>query len=462
MSKPAKKSSFLLVFYLWSALFSGTAVAEIAPPTAVESAETIAIEPASDREIENRLRSILSELDGLDAIEVQSKAGVAELQGMVLSQEQRDIAVDLAAKVDGVVQVSDKLAVSNSVLDRLNPLLTSVENLTQNTLSLLPLLLIAVAVVLLFRWVGRFVSRREVLLRRLSSNSFVQELLAQAIRAGFTLLGLLVALEILDATALVGAVLGTAGVVGIAMGFAFRDTIENYIAGILLSIKRPFLPNEHIQIDSFEGKVIRLTSRATIIMNFDGNHIRIPNATVFKSVMLNFSRNSERRFTFEVGLGNDVDLMQATELARTTLLGMKSVLDEPAPGFNIMALGDSNVVVKISAWIDQRNFDFNKVRTEAIRLIKRVFDDNDFDMPEPIYRLKAAGGPIVASVFETNERVQGESESPKQDGSAVHLTDAVINEVEASELQPDKHIDEQIVKEQRQFEEGSTLTKELE
>lgn len=462
MSKPAKKSSFLLVFYLWSALFSGTAVAEIAPPTAVESAETIAIEPASDREIENRLRNILSELDGLDAIEVQSKAGVAELQGMVLSQEQRDIAVDLAAKVDGVVQVSDKLAVSNSVLDRLNPLLTSVENLTQNTLSLLPLLLIAVAVVLLFRWVGRFVSRREVLLRRLSSNSFVQELLAQAIRAGFTLLGLLVALEILDATALVGAVLGTAGVVGIAMGFAFRDTIENYIAGILLSIKRPFLPNEHIQIDSFEGKVIRLTSRATIIMNFDGNHIRIPNATVFKSVMLNFSRNSERRFTFEVGLGNDVDLMQATELARTTLLGMKSVLDEPAPGFNIMALGDSNVVVKISAWIDQRNFDFNKVRTEAIRLIKRVFDDNDFDMPEPIYRLKAAGGPIVASVFETNERVQGESESPKQDGSAVHLTDAVINEVEASELQPDKHIDEQIVKEQRQFEEGSTLTKELE
>ncbi|MDF1818129.1 MAG: mechanosensitive ion channel [Immundisolibacteraceae bacterium] len=461
MSKPARKRSLLSGMYLCSVIVGGVAVAEITPPPPSEPSKTIAIEPVNDEEIESRLRSILSELEGLDAIEVESTAGVAELQGTVLSQERRDTAVTLAAQVDGVIQVSDQLSVSNSVVDRLKPLLSGVEDLVQRTLSLLPLLIIAAAIVLLFRWVGQFVSRREALLSRLSSNSFVRELLTQAITAGFTLLGLLVALEILDAMALVGAVLGTAGVVGIAMGFAFRDTIENYIAGILLSIKRPFLPNEHIQIDSFEGKVIRLTSRATILMNFDGNHIRIPNATVFKSVMLNFSRNSERRFTFEVGLGNDVDLMRATELAKTTLLGMKSVLDEPPPSFNVMALGDSNVVVQLSAWIDQRNFDFNKVRSEAIRLIKRVFDDNEFDMPEPIYRLKAADGPIVASVFESLDPARGESEPPNQ-VTAARSSETVVKEVEASELQPDKHIDEQIVKEQRQFEEDSTLANELE
>lgn len=462
MNKPTRKYAFLFGLYLCFVIFNGFAVAETIAPTETELPESIAVEPANDREIENRLRSILSELDGFNAIEIQSQAGVAELQGTVLSQEQRDTALDLAAKVDGVVQVSDKLTVSYSVLDRLRPLLTSFEDFSRNALSLLPLIVVAIVIVWLFRWVGRFVSKREVLLRRLSNNGFVRDLLAQAIRAGFTVLGLLVALEILDATALVGAVLGTAGVVGIAMGFAFRDTIENYIAGVLLSIKRPFLPNEHIKIDTFEGKVIRLTSRATIIMNFDGNHIRIPNATVFKSVMLNFSRNSQRRFTFEVGLGNDVDLMQATELAKSTLLSMESVLDEPAPGFNVRALGDSNVVVQLSAWIDQREFDFIKVRTEAIRLIKRVFDDNDFDMPEPIYRLKAADGPILASVFKSNDAGQDQKPKPKQGGKAVHLTAAVINEVEASELQPDKHIDEQIVKEQQLFEEDSTLTNELE
>ena len=95
-------------------------------------------------------------------------------------------------------------------------------------------------------------------------------------------LGLVAALQILEATALLGAVLGGAGVIGIALGFAVRDTVDNYVSSLMLSLRQPFRANDHVVIEGHEGRVIRLTSRATILMTLDGNHLRIPNSTVFK------------------------------------------------------------------------------------------------------------------------------------------------------------------------------------
>ncbi|MEZ5537828.1 MAG: mechanosensitive ion channel [Thiolinea sp.] len=72
--------------------------------------------------------------------------------------------------------------------------------------------------------------------------------------------------------------------------------MENYIASILLSLRNPFQVNDFVSIDGHDGNVLRLTSRATILISPDGNHIRIPNATVFKAVITNFTRHPERRF----------------------------------------------------------------------------------------------------------------------------------------------------------------------
>jgi small-conductance mechanosensitive channel len=80
-------------------------------------------------------------------------------------------------------------------------------------------------------------------------------------------------LEILDATALLGTIVGVAGVMGLAIGFALRDTVENYIASILLSIRQPFRPLDQIVLENYEGLVMKLTSRETILMTLDGNHV---------------------------------------------------------------------------------------------------------------------------------------------------------------------------------------------
>ena len=112
-------------------------------------------------------------------------------------------------------------------------------------------------------------------------------------RIVFVIAALVIALDILNATALLLTILGAARIIRLALGFAVRDTVENFIASVMLSIRQPFRLNDTVEINGDQGKVIRLTSRATILLSLDGNHIRIPNATVFKSHIINYSQNAE-------------------------------------------------------------------------------------------------------------------------------------------------------------------------
>ncbi len=258
--------------------------------------------------------------------------------------------------------------------------------LAERSLELLPLLGVAAAIVVVSWIVARLLTGGDWLFRWIQ-NRFLRDLARHFTRITILGAGLLIALELLDATALVGAALGAAGVVGIAVGFAFRDIIENYLAGLLLSMRRPFSPNDFVSIDGDEGRVVRLTSRATVLLTLEGNHLRIPNAKVFKAVLLNFTRNPLRQFHFEVGVGVKEDLVRVQDLAVDTLSSMEVVLEQPPPFTLIRQLGDSSVLLRLHAWVDQSSTDFFKARSEAIRLVKTAFDDADIEMPEPIYRL---------------------------------------------------------------------------
>ena len=175
-------------------------------------------------------------------------------------------------------------------------------------------------------------------------------------------LGIVIALDIIGAGALLGAVLGGAGVVGIALGFAMRDTIENYVASLMLSLRQPFRANDHVLIDDKEGRVIRLTSRATILMTLDGNHLRIPNGQVFRAIILNYTRNPQRRFEFDLGVDADDDAQAARVLGRATLQALPFVLATPPAEARIVEVGDSNVLIRFMGWIDQNEADWNKAQ----------------------------------------------------------------------------------------------------
>ncbi|MEZ5701572.1 MAG: mechanosensitive ion channel family protein [Burkholderiaceae bacterium] len=255
-------------------------------------------------------------------------------------------------------------------------------------LAALPSVLLALLVIWLAWHVGGWLSRRQALQRVTVHHPFLMELARTTTRWVVTSLGILMALEIMGATALVGAMLGTAGVMGIAIGFAFKETLENYLAGILMSLRQPFAPRDLVVIDGHEGRVVVMNSRATILMTPDGNHLRLPNALVFRSVMLNYTRNPSRRFEVDIGVGVTEDLVEAQRVGIAELQRMEGVKDSPEPRAFVQSLGDSNVLLRFHGWVDQNRHDFVAVRSEAIRLLKLALEEAGMDMPEPIYRVQ--------------------------------------------------------------------------
>ena len=290
-------------------------------------------------------------------------------------------------------------------------------------LRFIPLLLVAALVVAIAIGIARRLARADRVFRWVTRNVFLQDLARQAAQGFVVVLGGLLALELLDATAVVGAVLGAAGLAGLAIGFAFRDLVENYIASILLSLRQPFAPNDHVRIEGYEGKVIRLTSRATNLLTFDGNHVRLPNAMVFKAAIENYSRKPERRFGFAVGIGVDENLSRTQDLAVSVLRGIEGVLDEPGPVVLVETLGDSNVALRVYGWIDQGKSDFSRVRSEAIRLVKNALDAADVEMPEPILRVRIEGA---------------------EEAAVESVEDEAVEPTEARDVAADRHLDREI------------------
>ncbi|MDX1539395.1 mechanosensitive ion channel family protein [Arsukibacterium sp.] len=345
------------------------------------------VDAPADQAIATRLGNITAAISGLEQVEISVRAGVITLQGQVANAQLKDEVATIASRLEGVVHVQNQLQEQLAVRSRLAPATEKFREMLGTTVQMLPLLLLAILAVLLFSLLGSWLSRRNSLLRKLGLSELATNLGMRFVRLTVTAIGILIALELLDATALVSAMLGVAGVIGIALGFAFRNIVENYLAGVLLSTRNPFAIGDFIQVDDMSGKVVRLTSRDTVLMTLDGNHLRIPNSQIITSPMTNFTRNPLRRFEFNVGVSVTLDLVRVRELAISTLNNMPGILTEPPPRVLVLELGDSAVSVRVLAWIDQRDTDFLKARSEAIRLVKTAFDQAGIEMPEPIYRL---------------------------------------------------------------------------
>ena len=391
---------------------------------------------ASDSDIRQRIRGIYSEIDALAAVDVSVREGVVTLSGNVPNGAAQR-AVELAQRIQGVVTVENKLERTLDLETNLAPLLQSLKADLVRWSRALPLLLVALLLFLSIAYAGHRLAKWSNLWRRLAPNAFLADLLAQAVRIAAVVLGLVLALNLLGATALMGTILGGAGVLGLALGFAVRDSLDNYISSIMLSLRQPFRANDHVLVNEHEGRVVRLTSRATVLMTLDGNHLRIPNSTVFKAVILNYTRNPERRFEFDLGVDADDDPLAAMSTGIEAISGLDIVLADPAPTAYIKTVGDSNIVVCFMAWVDQEQTDFRKARSLAIRAAKRALEERGFTLPEPIYRLRfdpdetSAGLPRLV-----NQPTRYGRKTPAQ--SVAKPRDDLLN------ARPDMHLEEKV------------------
>ena len=383
----------LLLALFLGALLPAKASAQEPPPAEPGPAIQLENDAETDAAIATRLRGILEELGGYSNVTVTVNEGIVTLRGTVVDAEAVAELERIAGRLAGVVTLRNQVAETTDVAERLDPAMERLRARWRQVIAALPLLSVAGAAFAAVAVIGWLITSWRGPWKRLAPNGFIADIYRQIVRLGFVLAGLVVALDILGATALLGTILGAAGIIGLAIGFAVRDTVENFIASVMLSIRQPFEPNDTVEIEGDVGKVIRLTSRATILLSYDGNHIRIPNATVFKSRLVNYSRNDSIRILFDLGVAPDTDLAEAQRLGAETLRALPFVLDRPAVSVWVHEVGDSSVTLRFTAWIAQRKSSFYPARGEAIRLVMAAFSEAGIEMPEPTYRIMQVASP---------------------------------------------------------------------
>ena len=364
-------------------------------------------------------------------------SGVVTLSGTVPAAEDKARAETLATRVAGVVTVQNEVTRNLDVGTKVAPAIGQFSEQLNGFVRALPLFGVALAAGLLSVLIGYGIASRTALLRWITPNVFLAELLATSIRIVFVILGIVIMLQVLGATALLGGVLGGAGVVGIALGFAVRDTVTNYVASMMLSLRQPFQANDHVVIEGQEGRVVRLTSRATVLLTLDGNHVQIPNATVFNAVILNYSLNPQRRFEFDLGVDANDDPIDGMEVGLAAVNALAFVLEKPKASAVIREVGDSNIVLRFYGWVDQSRTDFLKGRSLAIQAAKVALESSGFALPEPIYRLRFDDGTPLP-VKRSGAAAPQPRPRPKPAAPATILSDTA----------PDSHV-ESLVAEER-------------
>lgn len=234
------------------------------------------------------------------------------------------------------------------------------------------------------RLVGALVRRRYC---RLDRPSFAN-VMSRVVRLAAGLLGLLVALTVIFPTVKPVNVLGSLGFFSIAVGFAFRDILENLLAGILLLFRSPFRTGDEVDIEGTRGSVVEINLRETVIRTYEGRQVLIPNATVYKNPLVVQTGFGAIRTEAVVGIAYESDLDLARETALAALRSTDGVLSEPSPLILVGDLGTSTVDLQLLFWTAPQQRFVRATRDRALAATKRALDEAGIEMPADIIVLQ--------------------------------------------------------------------------
>ena len=201
-------------------------------------------------------------------------------------------------------------------------------------------------------------------------------------------LGLFIALGVLNLDKTVTSLLAGAGVIGLALGFAFQEIASNFVSGIFIAFKEPYKIGDIVEIEGFVGRVKTINLRTTILETFQGIEVYVPNKSMFTKPLQNISGTPKRRVDIKVGVSYAEDLRQVTALIKTSLKSLRHRLQESPVEVFFQEFGDSSINCEVRIWITYPNHQaYLETTHETIVRIKEAFDDNGISIPFPIRTL---------------------------------------------------------------------------
>lgn len=264
----------------------------------------------------------------------------------------------------------------------------AVEDLITGFVARVPLVVLAILVLivslLLIRLVMRLIDRG---LNRERVEFAVQRLISNLLRVGLVTGAVLLALSI--AGVQVGAALAAIGLVGLALAFALQNILENFVAGMLILIRKPFGRGDQIETNDYAGTVEDVDLRVTRLRDFDGELVLVPNADVFTHPIVNLTKLGPRRTRVMVGIDYRDDHDRALDVLRTAVAEAPGVLSIPAPEVLVVELGDSSVDLEVAYWSAPDMGSIRHTRDEVLRGCKSAVEAAGMTIPWPIRTLAA-------------------------------------------------------------------------
>ncbi|MFH6955142.1 MAG: mechanosensitive ion channel family protein [Pseudoalteromonas spongiae] len=264
------------------------------------------------------------------------------------------------------------------------------------TIKNLPNMVIALVIFIVFlvlsKWISGWIKK---LLNRIFESSQIAGLITGICRMVIIVIGFFFALDIMGLSKAVASLLAGAGIIGLAIGFAFQDMTENLIAGIVMGIRKPFRVGDIIEAGDTFGTVERINLRNTLIENFYGQMAIVPNKILFKNELLNYSRLRKRRIEVPVGISYADDVDKARDVLTDAINDLDGVIKQSETAVYASEFADSSVNLLVWFWIDYPGeIGFMEMRHKAVATIHKTLEQNDILIPFPIRTLdfNAKGG----------------------------------------------------------------------
>ena len=244
---------------------------------------------------------------------------------------------------------------------------------------------IFVVAIIVSRIGKKFVER--VLKRRL--DPALATLIARLVGYLIIIVGFVYSLDTLGVA--IVPILGALGIAGIALAFAFQDILENFVAGVLLQLQRPFTYGDQVLINDHEGTVDSIDSRIVTIITPAGETIKIPASTVIKSDINNYTQQGQRRTSLPVGVAYGSDLVEARRVLQNAVESSDGVAPTPKPEVYLTGFGDSSIDFDVRFWHEPSIATFWRTRHEVAENVERALADAEITIPFPQRTLWYAG-----------------------------------------------------------------------
>jgi len=260
-------------------------------------------------------------------------------------------------------------------------ILEKIDSWVDGFVRLLPNMAVAFVLMLIAFFAGKFIGRLVENSAKKRGRANLGLMLGSFAKYAIVIAGIILGMTIIVPSLNPGDLIAGLGVSSVAIGFAFKDILQNWMAGLLILIRQPFEVKDQIIVNGFEGTIEKIETRATIIRTYSGERIVVPNNQIYTNTLTVNTAYDIRRSQYDIGIGYGDNMDKAMEVLKKAISEVEGVNKEKGVEVLPWDLAASWVTLRVRWWTESHRSEVVKTMVKVIHAIKNSLDDAKIDMP---------------------------------------------------------------------------------